>query len=226
MNHLIRILCVVGMLAAAKGAGPSAETPAVKEIKALEQVVQEQSKRIDALTAQVAKLAQMIEARPETSSPAGESKKAGGDAAASAATADALRKLEASYEEIQKFIVEKEANRPAQNMAPPSVAEIRKVIAENEAKAPKPDAPPKGDSAPKPDMPPKAEAVPKPDPAGKHTVAKGETLTSIAKHYNIPVAELQKFNKIENDRKLQIGQVLSIPTAKTPEPSTEKKENP
>jgi N-acetylmuramoyl-L-alanine amidase len=61
----------------------------------------------------------------------------------------------------------------------------------------------------------------------KHVVAKGETLTSIAKHYNIPLAELQKANKNVNDRKLQIGQTLTIPTAttaKTPESAPEKKE--
>jgi LysM repeat protein len=44
-----------------------------------------------------------------------------------------------------------------------------------------------------------------------HTVARGETLTSIAKMYNVSVTELQKYNHIENDRKLQIGQTLAIP---------------
>src|SRR5207253_2059850 len=39
-----------------------------------------------------------------------------------------------------------------------------------------------------------------------HVVAKGETLTSIAKMHKVSVEELQKFNHIENDRKLQIGQ--------------------
>jgi LysM repeat protein len=70
---------------------------------------------------------------------------------------------------------------------------------------------------------PKAEAV-----AGiRHTVAKGETLTSIAKQYNIPLADLQKANKDVNDRKLQIGQTLIIPAAKIPETkSSEKKDNP
>ncbi len=75
---------------------------------------------------------------------------------------------------------------------------------------------------------PKAEAVPKaePVPSGpKHIVSKGETLTSIAKQYNIPIAELKNANKIENERKLQIGQILTVPTTKTPETS-EKKENP
>jgi LysM repeat protein len=58
----------------------------------------------------------------------------------------------------------------------------------------------------------------------KHIVAKGETLTSIAKQYNIPVTALQKANRIQDGRKLQIGVVLTIPS--TPETSPEKKENP
>ena len=69
----------------------------------------------------------------------------------------------------------------------------------------------------------KAEAVP--GGAGKHVVAKGETLTSIAKQYNIPLAELKKANKIQDERKLQIGQILTVPTAKAPD-SPDKKENP
>jgi LysM repeat protein len=74
---------------------------------------------------------------------------------------------------------------------------------------------------------PRAEAVAQ-TTGIKHTVAKGETLTSIAKRYNIPLVELEKANKIENDRKLQIGQVLTLPatTTKTAQPQTEAKENP
>lgn len=82
-------------------------------------------------------------------------------------------------------------------------------------------APETATEAPKGEGIPKAEAV----PGTKHVVAKGETLTSIAKHYNISIADLKNANKIDNERKLQIGQILSIPTAKTPEP-TDKKENP
>ena len=44
-----------------------------------------------------------------------------------------------------------------------------------------------------------------------HMVARGETLTSIAKMHGVSMTELQKFNHIENDRKLQIGQTLMIP---------------
>ena len=64
--------------------------------------------------------------------------------------------------------------------------------------------------------PPKAEPV---TPLGQtHVVARGETLTSIAKHYKTSVFDLLKANKIEDDRKLQIGQTLVIPTTKDPAP--------
>lgn len=46
-----------------------------------------------------------------------------------------------------------------------------------------------------------------------HVVMKGETLTSIARTYKVGVADLQKFNHIENDRALQIGQTIMIPNA-------------
>ena len=50
-------------------------------------------------------------------------------------------------------------------------------------------------------------------PAGNaHVVAKGETLISIAKTHKVGVEELQKFNHIEDARKLQAGQTLMIPT--------------
>ncbi|HEV8422403.1 MAG TPA: LysM domain-containing protein, partial [Chthoniobacterales bacterium] len=46
-----------------------------------------------------------------------------------------------------------------------------------------------------------------------HVVAKGETLTSIAKMHKVTIGELQKLNHIEDDRKLQIGQTLLLPGA-------------
>jgi LysM repeat protein len=46
-----------------------------------------------------------------------------------------------------------------------------------------------------------------------HTVARGETLTSIAKMYKVTVDDLQKANNIEDGRKLQAGQTILIPTA-------------
>ena len=56
--------------------------------------------------------------------------------------------------------------------------------------------------------------------SGTHVVAKGETLTSIAKQNKVSVEELQKFNHIEDGRKLQAGQTILIPVATaTPPPS-------
>lgn len=53
-----------------------------------------------------------------------------------------------------------------------------------------------------------------------HVVAKGETLTSIAKMHKVTVEEIQKLNHIENDRKLQIGQTIMIPgSASAPSPT-------
>jgi LysM repeat protein len=57
-----------------------------------------------------------------------------------------------------------------------------------------------------------AAAAPGASPSGNaHVVAKGETLTSIAKTHKVGVSDLQKFNRIENDRALQIGQTIMIP---------------
>jgi LysM repeat protein len=52
-------------------------------------------------------------------------------------------------------------------------------------------------------------------PAGTntHIVARGETLTSIAKQYRVTVDELQTANHIEDGRKLQAGQTIIIPGA-------------
>jgi LysM repeat protein len=44
-----------------------------------------------------------------------------------------------------------------------------------------------------------------------HVVAKGETLTSIAKMHKVTIEELQRLNHIENPLKLQIGQTITIP---------------
>jgi LysM repeat protein len=73
-----------------------------------------------------------------------------------------------------------------------------------------------GDGAPNYSPNPAPAESAHPAGANQHIVARGETLTSIAKMYSVSVSELQKFNHIENDRKLQIGQTLAIPGSATP----------
>jgi LysM repeat protein len=55
--------------------------------------------------------------------------------------------------------------------------------------------------------------------ANTHIVARGETLTSIAKMYKVSVEELQNANHIEDGRKLQAGQTIVIPGS-SPAPSS------
>src|SRR5947199_9716430 len=61
-----------------------------------------------------------------------------------------------------------------------------------------------------------AESASHPMNGNTHTVARGETLTSIAKMYRVSIDELQKANNIEDGRKLQAGQTIAIPTAPPP----------
>src|SRR5436853_5200439 len=64
------------------------------------------------------------------------------------------------------------------------------------------------------------EPSPKAGDGNSHIVARGETLTSIARMHNISVGELQKFNHIDNPLKLQAGQTLLIPPSPIPSPSS------
>jgi LysM repeat protein len=65
-----------------------------------------------------------------------------------------------------------------------------------------------------------AESPAKTGNGSSHIVARGETLTSIAKMYSVSVGELQKYNHIDNPLKLQAGQTLLIPPSPIPSPST------
>lgn len=59
--------------------------------------------------------------------------------------------------------------------------------------------------------------TPSPPSGGtSHVVARGETLTSIAKANSVSVSELQKYNHIDNPLKLQAGQTIMIPPSPTP----------
>ena len=64
------------------------------------------------------------------------------------------------------------------------------------------------------------EASPRPSVDGNsHVVARGETLTSIAKMHGVSVSDLQKYNHIDNPLKLQAGQTILIPPSPAPAPS-------
>ena len=69
----------------------------------------------------------------------------------------------------------------------------------------------------KPAMKPAMKSAPaKPAVASKgtHVVASGETLGGIAAKHHMSVAALKGANHIQDERKLRVGQVLTIPSAK------------
>lgn len=76
------------------------------------------------------------------------------------------------------------------------------------------------DRAPAAPSAPVATPIPRQPGIANHTVARGETLTSIAKLYGVSVSELQHFNRIEDPLKLRAGQALMIPPPTTPAASS------
>ena len=77
-----------------------------------------------------------------------------------------------------------------------------------------------GENTPSPATPiAPAESVSRPMNGNTHTVARGETLTSIAKMYKVTIDELQKANNIEDGRKLQAGQTIVVPSPPASAPS-------
>ena len=131
------------------------------------------------------------------------------------------KQIELLAEQVGRLTRALEAQQKGPEIATPTTGTATTNIGTPKPLPPLPDVTP-----PAPTAVPRAEAVPTAEavPGTKHVVAKGETLTSIAKQYNISLTDLKSANKIENDRKLQIGQILSIPIAKPPE-TPEKKDN-
>lgn len=74
-----------------------------------------------------------------------------------------------------------------------------------------------GESTPSPASSAAVTGLPQSTNGGStHTVARGETLTSIAKMHGVSISDLQKYNHIENPLKLQAGQTIVIPASPTP----------
>ena len=173
MMHFFRVFAALGLLVLATTPGIAQDSGMAEELRQLRKTVDQQSKQIEMLTREVARLGTALEGKAST----------GASSTPSAAS----------------------------NPSAP-------------APSSKPDTPP-APAAPTEDF--AANPPPKAEPAHpQHIVVKGDTLTSVAKQYNITIAELQKANKDVNERKLQIGQTLNLPpnaqtkapAAATPEP--------
>jgi LysM repeat protein len=151
MMPIVRLAAIFSLLIATAPAQDAARL--TEELRELRKTVEQQSKQIEVLTKQVAKLAAAVEGKP----------------AAAAATEPAPGAPAAAKEEFTT------ANAPKAEPAQPH-----------------------------------------------HIVVKGETLTSIAKHYNLPLSELMKANKGLDERKIQIGQSILLPETPQTKPSQPK----
>lgn len=145
--------------------------PAGDDLKVMRQMLEQQSKQLDVLAQEVARLNLLLEER--TSGGSG----------------------------MAQMPAEPETHAPSPESSAPKATSVIEAPAEKEASAEK--AAPAGPT---------------------HIVAKGETLTAIAKHYKVTVPELLKVNKIADVRRLQIGQTVVLPPdakmpASSPSPS-------
>lgn len=127
------------------------------------------------------------------------------DAKVRSAYEEADRRLEAKIVQIDPALASYAATRAHGANAP----------------APKPTPAPKAAVAKAPVA--KKGFVPPAAHGATHTVTKGETLGSIAAHYGVSVAALKTANHIADERKLSVGQVLTIPGAKKVAPAKKEK---
>jgi len=95
------------------------------------------------------------------------------------------------------------------------IGQVLRIPAEGEEGVPIPEATPTSNRTPLPT--PTATATPV---SITYTVAKGDTLGSIAVRYGVSTAEIAKANGITERTLLQIGQVLTIPSTSVPLTST------
>lgn len=120
-----------------------------------------------------------------------------------AAYAEADRKLEAKIVQIDPALANYRSHGPSEPE--------KKTGASKPATPAKPSSVKGGFHAPHTTT----SAPAAPAPQAKHTVASGDTLGAIASHYGVTVAALKKANPAVDEKKLIIGEVLTIPAKKT-----------
>lgn len=130
-----------------------------------------------------------------------------------AAYAEADRKLEAKIVQLDPALAGYRSHGASE---PEKTATTSKPAPQKAAPTPKPvthakEAPRAGGFHP----PQSTATASAPAALTKHTVTKGETLGEIASHYGVTVAALKSTNHIADEKKLSVGQVLTIPSKKS-----------
>lgn len=70
--------------------------------------------------------------------------------------------------------------------------------------------------------PPSGSGTPRPSGSGQttYTVASGDSLSAIAQRFGVDLTDLARVNNITNPSNISVGQVLTIPAAGSPQPSS------
>jgi LysM repeat protein len=134
--------------------------------------------------------------------------------------------------ELEAIKVELKAQQDKIEQLSQEITKLSEAIKESEANREKaageksPSSTPPAKALAASPTPPATVGVENPSPAEpsgtrSHVVAKGETLTQIAKQYGVTVEEIQQANKIQDAKKLQIGQTIKIPGSASPSPTPE-----
>ena len=141
--------------------------------------------------------------------------------------------LEQEYQQVRKIALRdakvSAAYEEADRKLAAKIVQIDPALAAYASTRKHGEAAPAVKSAPKPKpatakaAPAKGGFVPAAAHGATHTVTQGETLGGIAAHYGVSVASLKTANHITDERKLAVGQVLTIPGAKKVAPA--KKDN-
>ena len=130
--------------------------------------------------------------------------------------------------ELEAIKIELKAQQDKIEQLSQEIAKLSEAIKESETNRDKSASatPPKAVAVSPTPTAPATVGVENPSPSEisgtrSHVVAKGETLTQIAKQYGVTVDEIQKANNIQDAKKLQIGQTIKIPGAASPSPGPE-----
>ena len=131
--------------------------------------------------------------------------------AMAALTSPALRAQESTAAEVKALRERVEQQAKQIETLTAQIARLNaKIDGDAAASAPVSSPPSPGTGSPEFAIP-AARVVAPPARPNVHIVVKGESLEKIAKTHGLTTPELQKFNRITDPKKLQIGQQLMLP---------------
>ncbi|MEI6349515.1 MAG: LysM domain-containing protein [Verrucomicrobiota bacterium] len=179
------------------GAAPSKHRQKPSLLQSLQDQIEAQGKQIEAQTKQLEDLNKRTELESKALEQQGK------------LLEEQTRQFGTLNDQLTRFIAANKTRDPGKEA--PVAAAI--PAAEPAQAAPQAGAPTvETSSTPSAEVPMAGVAQTAPPASATHIVKRGENLISIAHQHSTTVAELLKLNKITDERKLQIGQTLLLPS--------------